>query len=305
MKNWRNYGILGALVLEIVIFSILSPHFLTAQNQWNVLEQNAAIAILAAGLTFVILTGGIDLCVGSLVALTGVVCADLLIKIGGASALSVLLACVAAIGLGLLAGLLNGLCITKMETPPFVATLAMLTIARGIALHYTQSRTISGLPESFGSLGTGFFPVLAMMLVFLAAWITLSRTPFGRNVYAVGSNPEAARLCGIRIDSVLLRVYAISGALAGISGVLVSARLNSGYPNAGALYELDAIAAVVVGGTSLKGGRGSVSWSLLGALVIGELNNGLSLLHVEYYSQKIVIGLVLILAAFLDRFRRK
>ncbi len=179
----------------------------------------------------------------------------------------------------------------------------MLTIARGVVLHFTGSRSVSGLPETFGDFAYGDGAIYLMFALFIVAWLVLTRTPFGRHVYAVGGNPEAARLCGIKVDWVLLRVYVISGALAGLSGVWLTARLNVGDPKSGALMELDAIAAVVVGGTSLMGGRGSIWGTLIGALVIGELNNGLNLLQVEYYSQKIVIGIVLVLAAFLDRFR--
>lgn len=300
-----KYGIVVALLLEIVVFSILSPHFLDLDNQLNVLHQNAAIAVIAAGITFVILTAGIDLSVGSLVAVAGVLCADVVVGEWAPIGVRLPVACLVGISAGGLAGGLNGLVITKMRIPPFVTTLAMMTIARGIALHYTESRTISGLPEVFGNLDRGGTPVLVMGVVFFASWVVLTKTPFGRHVYAVGGNPEAARLCGIRVDRVLIKVYLLCGLLAGLGGLMVAVRLNSGYPNAGQLYELDAIAAVVVGGTSLKGGRGSIWGTLIGAFVIGELNNGLNLLHVEYYSQKIVIGLVLIGAAFLDRFRQE
>jgi ribose/xylose/arabinose/galactoside ABC-type transport system permease subunit len=298
-----RYGIIMVLAVELIYFSFRSENFLTIDNQLNVLRQNAVIAIIACGMTFVILTAGIDLSVGSLVAIAGVVCADILKHDWAPVGTRVAVGLVAGVACGAFGGFINGLVSTKMRIPPFVATLAMLTIGRGIALQYTDSRSISGLPDLFGEFGIGVWPVIIMAVVVLISWIVLTRTPFGRHVYAVGGNVEAARLCGIRTDRVLIKVYLISGLLAGLGGVLMAARLNSGDPKLGTLYELDAIAAVVVGGTSLMGGRGSIWGTLIGAFVIGELNNGLNLLGVEYYSQKIVVGIVLILAAFLDRFR--
>jgi len=299
------YGIVAALALELLFFSLRSPYFLTWENQLNVLRQNSAVAVLAAGMTFVILSAGIDLSVGSLVALSGVTAAAALLPEWGPLALRIPAAILAGVLVGGVLGLVNGAIVTGMRIPPFVATLAMMTIARGIALHATESRTISGLPGAYGELGTGIWPILVLLVVFGLSWVVLTRMPFGRHVYAVGGNPEAAHLCGIPVRRVLILVYSISGLLAGLAGVMVGARLGSGYPNAGVLYELDAIAAVVVGGTSLMGGRGSVWGTLVGALVIGELNNGLNLLDVEYYTQKILIGVVLLGAAWLDRFRQE
>lgn len=301
-----RHGIFFALATELVVFSLLSPHFLSLENQRNVLEQNSAITVLAVGMTFVILTGGIDLSVGSLVALSSVVCAWTLVRLADAhtsSTLAVALAVVAGSGAAAFAGCISGLVTTRVRIPPFVATLAMLTMARGAVLQWTDSRTISGLPSLFGDLGRSAAPVAVMAIVVFAAWLVLARTVFGRHVYAVGGNPEAARLSGIRVSRTLTQVYALSGFLAGIAGVLMAARLNVGDPRSGEFYELDAIAAVVVGGTSLQGGRGSIWGTLAGALVIGELNNFLTLMDVQHYSQKIVIGVVLIFAAFLDRFR--
>jgi len=299
------FGIAAALAAELVIFSWLSPYFFTWSNQFNVLGQNAAVGVIAAGMTAVILTGGIDLSVGSVAAISGVTCAAILVQGGLSFRMAFFLAVAAGIASGAAAGLINGLITTRMRIPPFVATLAMLTIARGVALHATGARTISGLPEEFGVMGGGILPVVVMAAVYLGGWILLCHTVRGREIYAVGGNAAAARLSGIDIKRVLTAVYLLSGTLAGLAGVMIAGRLNSGYPNAGMLYELDAIAAVVVGGTSLMGGRGSIWGTLAGALVIGELNNGLNLLHVEYYSQKIVVGLVLIVAACLDRSGRE
>lgn len=303
LRILARYGIVVALLIELIVFSWASEPFLTLENQANVMRQIFEIAIIAAGMTFVILTAGIDLSVGSLVAAAGVSCAAVVAIDFGPLPLRIAAGCMTGVAVAAAGGLVNGLVITVMRLPPFVATLAMMTIARGVVLHATESRTISGLPEGFAALSEGATPIAIMLVVFIGSWLVLMRTVFGRHVYAVGGNAEAARLCGIRVSRVLLKVYAISGALAGLAGVLGAARLNSGYPRAGELAELDAIAAVVVGGASLAGGRGSIWGTLVGALVIGELNNGLSLLHVEHFSKKIVVGVVLVLAAFLDRFR--
>jgi ribose/xylose/arabinose/galactoside ABC-type transport system permease subunit len=293
-----NYAIFAALVIEFAILAIASDVFLTPGNLMNVLRQNAFTAILAAGMTFTILTGGIDLSVGSVVALAGVLCADALAHGWG-------LAASIGVGLALGAGVgcVNGLVITKLRIPPFIVTLAMMSIARGAAYRYTNARTISGLPDSFSYLSQGIVPAVIMAVVFLLVWATLVRTPFGRHVYAIGGNREAAWLSGIPVDRVLLAVYALCGLAAGLAGVLVASRLHSGYPNAGESYELDAVTAVVVGGTSLFGGRGSIWGTLAGAFFIGILNNGLNLFQVGAYEQMIVKGAVLLAAASLDRWR--
>lgn len=298
-RRWlSSYGIFIALVAECVFLALATDSFFTSGNVLNVLRQNAFTAILAAGMSFAILTGGIDLSVGSVVALAGVLCADVLARGGG-------LAAGAGSGLvvGVAVGLLNGLVVTKVGIPPFIATLAMMLVARGAAYKYTDARTISGLPESFAALSRGLVPVAVMAVVFALAWVLLMRTPFGRHVYATGGNREAAWLAGIRVDRVLLAVYGLSGLSAGLAGVLVASRLNAGYPKAGEFYELDAVTAVVVGGTSLFGGRGSIWGTLAGAFFIGILNNGLNLYHVEHYDQLVVKGIVLLAAASFDRWR--
>jgi len=246
----------------------------------------------------VILTGGIDLSVGSVVGLAGVLSADALVR-GAALPAGV------AVGLsgGVLVGTVNGLAVTKLRVPPFIVTLAMMLIVRGAAYKYTNARTISGLPPAFAALSQGALAAAIMAAVFALAWVVLMRTPFGRHVYATGGNPEAAWLAGIRVQRVLLAVYALCGLCAGLAGILVASRLNAGYPKAGEFYELDAVTAVVVGGTSLFGGRGSVWGTLAGAFFIGILNNGLNLFHVETYDQLMVKGVVLLAAASLDRWR--
>ena len=293
-----RYAIFVALALECLIVGLTTDTFFTSANLSNVLRQNAFIAILAAGMTFVILTGGIDLSVGSVVGLSGVVCAGLL-----ASGAGMFPAIGAGLGIGVGAGLVNGAAVTTLRIPAFVVTLAMMLVVRGAAFKYTDARTITGLPPVFGALSGGAVTAAIMIAVFVAAWVVLSRTPLGRHVYAVGGNLQAAWLAGVRVTRVQLTVYATSGLAAGLAGVLVASRLNAGYPRAGEYYELDAIAAVVVGGTSLFGGRGSIWGTLAGAFFIGILNNALNLYHVSTYDQMIVKGAVLLAATSMDRWR--
>jgi ribose transport system permease protein len=294
-----SYAIFAALVAECVILALTTDAFLTPANLGNVLRQNAFTAILAAGMTFVILTAGIDLSVGSIVGLAGMVCASVMAA-GG----SVTSGAVAGLGVGLASGMINGAAITALRIPAFVVTLATMLILRGAAYKLTDARTISGLPASFQALSGTIASAAVMLAIFAAAWVLLKHTPFGRHVYAVGGNADAAWLAGVRVTRVRFAVYALSGLAAGVAGVLVASRLNAGYPRAGEFYELDAIAAVVVGGTSLFGGRGSIWGTLAGAFFIGVLNNGLNLFRVSPYDQLIVKGLVLLAAASLDRLRR-
>jgi ribose/xylose/arabinose/galactoside ABC-type transport system permease subunit len=297
IRRWlASYGIFAALAAECLVLALATDSFLSAGNLTNVLRQNAFTAILAAGMSFAILTGGIDLSVGSVVALAGVLCADALARGYG---LATGLATGLSVGLGV--GVVNGLAVTRLKVPPFVVTLAMMLVVRGAAYKYTDARTISGLPAEFAALSHGLTPVAIMAAVFGLAWLMLMRTAFGRHVYATGGNREAAWLAGIRIERVLLAVYALCGSCAGLAGILVASRLNAGYPKAGEFYELDAVTAVVVGGTSLFGGRGSIWGTLAGAFFIGILNNGLNLFHVESYDQLMVKGAVLLVAASLDR----
>jgi ribose/xylose/arabinose/galactoside ABC-type transport system permease subunit len=293
-----RYAIFVALAVECLVVSLATDTFLTPVNLSNVLRQNAFIAILAAGMTFVILTGGIDLSVGSVVALSGVVCADLL-----ANGAGILPSIAAGLLVGVAVGVVNGLAVTRLRIPAFVVTLAMMLSIRGAAFKYTDARTITGLPEGFSALSGGPVAAAVMLAVFVLGWFVLVRTPFGRHTYAVGGNLPAAWLSGVRVMRVQLVVYAVSGLAAGLAGVLVASRLSAGYPRAGEYYELDAIAAVVVGGTSLFGGRGSIWGTLAGAFFIGILNNALNLFHVSTYDQMIVKGAVLLVATSLDRWR--
>ncbi len=297
----RRFGIVLAFALLMAVLSLLSPSFLTVSNLLNIARQVSINAILAAGMTFVILTAGIDLSVGSVLAYAGAIMAGLL---AGGTPLVVSIG--AGLALGALLGLVNGAVVTKGKVQPFIATLAMLTIARGATLVYTDGRPITGLPDAFVWLGAGDVgrvpvPVIIMTLVFLAAHLILTRTVLGRYVYAIGGNEEAARLSGVNVIFYKALVYAISGVLSAVSAVILTARLNSAQPTAGAGYELDAIAAVVLGGTTLAGGEGTIGGTLLGAFIIGVINNGLNLLNVNPFYQQVVKGAVILLAVLLDR----
>lgn len=283
-----------------------NPRFLTLENMSNVLRQVSVYAILAVGETFVILTGGIDLSVGSVLALCGAVSAGL------ASSHPLMLALLAGILLGALIGAVQGTIIAKGNVPPFVATLGTMAIARSLTLVYTKGALISPLPQSFQYLGSGHLihpllsiPVLITLLIYILAHIVLSRTTFGRRVYAIGGNEEASRLSGVPVSRYKIYIYVISGLTAGLGGLVMTARLNCAHPQAGLGYELDAIAAVVIGGTSLMGGEGGVGGTLIGALIMGVLNNGLNLLEVNPFWQQTVVGSLIIIAVLLDRLRRR
>jgi len=289
---------------------------MTVDNAWNVMRQISVNLCISVGMTLIILTGGIDLSVGSILALTGAVTASLL-KFGlefpelnlfvGFTLLGAILAG-GLVGTGL--GAFNGWMITKFRVPPFVATLAMLTIARGATMLWTGGFPVTGLGESFGFIGTGWFlgipmPVWITAVVVGVAVLVVRRTKLGRYIYAVGGNERAALLSGVNIKSIKLWVYSIAGMLAAVGGVIVTARLDSAQPNAGLTYELDSIAAVVIGGTSLSGGRGTVLGTVQGALIIGVLNNGLVLLNVSPFWQQVVKGAVILLAVILDKSNKK
>lgn len=295
------------LLAEIALFALLSPHFLTPDNLLNVSLQTSITSIIAVGMTFVILTSGIDLSVGSLVAFVGVIVTSVL---KWDSSASFTLAMLAGLAIGALSGMVAGVFVTRFRITPFIVTLALMTVWRGAAFIYTDARPVWDLPPSFGILGGGRFlgvpiPTIIMLGVFLAAHITLTRTRFGRHVYAVGGNVEAARLAGIQTDRVLMQVYVICGVLTAISGILLASRLNSGQPNAGQMYELDVIAAVVVGGASFLGGRGTIIGTFIGSMLIGVLRNGLNLLDVNSYVQQVVVGAVILLAVLMDQARKQ
>lgn len=296
----RQVGTLIGLFLLGALLSILSPFFLTSSNLLNVMEQTAINAVIAVGMTFVILSAGIDLSVGSIAALSGVVLANRL-QAGWPLAPSIL----AGLLTGALCGLFSGLLITRGKLPPFIATLGMMSVCRGAALLFTDGRPISGFDESLRWLSTGRIlgvpvPVLLTILLYGVAIVLLNRTRFGRYVYAIGGNEEATRLSGVAVGFHKTLVYILSGVTAALASVLLTARLNSAQPIAGMMYELDAIAAVVIGGTSLTGGLGTLGGTLIGALTMGVLRNGLNLLGISSFLQQIVIGLVIIAAVLMD-----
>ena len=296
----RQLGTLSGLLGLIVVLWILTPHFLTVSNLLNVAQQATIIAIIAVGMTFVIITGGIDLSVGSVLAFAGVVMANAL-----QSGVPLPLALLIGLGVGLLCGVINGVLITIGRLPPFIATLGMMSVARGAALMFTEGRPISGFSEGFRSIATGEIlripaPVVIMIVVYLIAHFVLKRTKLGRYTYAIGGNEEAALLSGINVRLNKTLVYGIAGLLSGLAAILLTARLNSAQPIAGMNYELDAIAATVIGGTSLLGGEGTVSGTLIGALIMAVLRNGLNLLSVSSFFQQVVIGSVIIFAVLID-----
>ena len=315
-QTLSRFQSLIALFILCVVISLLSDKFLTATNIWNVMRQISVNICLSVGMTLVVLTAGIDLSVGSVLALCGTITAGLLkngIEIPSSN-LFIGFTIVGATVTGLLAGSLlgwfNGWAITKFKVPPFVATLAMLTIARGLTMLWTKGFPISNLGETFAWLGTGWFlgiplPVwISGIIVFIATIIT-NKTKLGRYIYAIGGNENAATLSGINIKKIKITVYAIAGLLAAVGGILVTSRLDAAQPNAGTGYELDSIAAVVIGGTSLSGGRGSVLGTVLGAIIIGVLNNGLVLLNVSPFWQQVVKGLVILVAVMIDKANAK
>lgn len=301
-----------ALVVLCTIIAILSDKFLTMDNGWNVLRQIAVNICISVGMTLIVLTAGIDLSVGSILALCGAITAGLLkngIKLPSADlfvGFTLLGALLGGIIVGSLLGWFNGFVITKFKVPPFVGTLAMLTIARGLTMLWTQGHPISNLGAPFATIGTGWLlgipvPVwIAGIIVLLAIFIT-RQTRLGRYIYAIGGNENAAILSGININKVKLIVYSIAGALAAVGGIMVTSRLDSAQPNAGTGYELDAIAAVVIGGTSLSGGKGSIGGTVMGAVIIGVLNNGLVLLNVSPFWQQVVKGAVILIAVIIDK----
>ena len=314
--HFAKFQSLIALVLLCIGLSLMSDKFLTVDNTWNVMRQISVNICISVGMTLVILTSGIDLSVGSVLALCGAITAGLL-KYGiempsnnlyiGFTMLGAILAGLIA---GSLFGLFNGWTITKFKVPPFVATLAMLTIARGFTMLWTKGFPISALGDNFAYIGTGWLlgipvPVWISGLVVIAAVIITNKTVLGRYIYAIGGNEQASRLSGININKVKMTVYAMAAVLAAVGGIMVTSRLDSAQPNAGISYELDSIAAVVIGGTSLSGGRGTIMGTVLGAVTIGVLNNGLVLLNVSPFWQQVVKGGVILLAVIIDKANSK
>jgi erythritol transport system permease protein len=305
------------LVVLLALFSALTPDFLTANNL-SILAKHVAInAILAVGTTWVIITGGIDLSVGSIAGLAGMVAGGLLTAGFGGHALSVWLAIPAALLVSSIVGLLNGVLVTRLGVAPFIATLGTLYIARGAALLSSGGKTFPDLAGTAATGSTGFsaigqsflfglpLPVWMMLIIAAIAAVIANRTPFGRHVYAVGGNQRAARLAGIRVERVTLLTYIFSSLCAGLVGLIIASQLESAHPATGESFELNAIAAVVLGGTSLMGGRGSISGSLIGAFVIGALADGLVMMGVSEFWQIVIKGIVIVLAVTVDQAQAK
>ena len=318
---FQKFAALASLAALTVVFSLVSDAFFSVGNGMTVALQVTSIAYLGIGATCVIITGGIDLSVGAILALAGVVAA-MAVKAG----VPVPLAMLAGVLVGALCGAVNGLCVTLLKLPPFIATLGMMLVARGVALQITDARAIGGLGDSFAELGNGSlarvvkigtdgfpdvvfpgvpYPVLLMVVLAVAAAVLLNRMTLGRHLYAVGSNTEAARLSGVDVRGVTLFAYVLSGTLAGLTGCVLMSRLVTAQPSEGLMYELDAIAAAVIGGTSLSGGIGTISGTVIGAFVIGILRNGLNMSGVSAFIQQIIIGLVILLTVWIDQMRHR
>lgn len=310
MKNTMKYmselTTVIALIILMAVITIINSNFLTANNLLNLLLQVTSNALIAFGMTFVILTGGIDLSVGSILALSSALTAGLL-----GSGIPVTLAILISLILGCILGMVNGLLISYGKLAPFIVTLATMTIFRGATLVYTNGNPITkGLSDTFlfQFLGQGYivgipFPVIIMFIVFIVLYVLLHKTAFGKSVYAIGGNEKAAYISGVKLNKVKIIIYSISGIMASISGLIITSRLSSAQPTAGASYEMDAIAAVVLGGTSLSGGKGRILGTLIGALIIGVLNNGLNIIGVSAFWQQVVKGVVILIAVLIDRFK--
>jgi ribose transport system permease protein len=305
-----------ALLLMCIVLGLLTDRFLTPENSWNVMRQISVNLIVSVGMTLVILTAGIDLSVGSVLALCGAITAGML-KFGTEFTdaniylgFTLFGAIIGGITAGSFLGWFNGLVITRFRVPPFVATLAMLTIARGLTMLWTGGFPITGFEGNMSFIGTGWFlgipmPVWISAIIVLAAVILTRKTRLGRHIYAVGGNERAAELSGLNVKRIKVTVYTIAGAMAAIGGLIVTSRLDSAQPNAGMGLELDSIAAVVIGGTSLSGGKGSIMGTVQGALIIGVLNNGLVLLNVSPFWQQVVKGMVILLAVGIEKLNTK
>jgi ribose/xylose/arabinose/galactoside ABC-type transport system permease subunit len=307
----EEFGIFLGFVIIYIIFALLcrKEGFLSMENTLNIARQISMITIIAIGMTFVIISGGIDLSVGSIVALTGVLAAMIMTATGGKTGGSVPLAIAGALASGVLIGAFNGFFIAHFRVPPFIVTLSTMIGFRGLVFLICGGRPVGNLPDSFYFLGGGHLlgvpvPILIMAAVIALAWYITDHTRFGRYTYAIGGNEEAARFSGINIKGMKVAIYSLCGLAAAVSGLILASRLFSGDPKSGQLYELDAIAAAVVGGTSLSGGKGTILGTLLGALIIGVISNGLNLMGVESYTQNIIKGAVILVAVLLDQMRK-
>ncbi len=301
--NLSNLGVYLTLIILLIIFSILSSNFLTVGNMMNLLRQIAINGLIAVGMTMVITTGGIDLSVGSILGLSAMVSAFLMVN--GLPAIFAILICLL---LGMLLGAVNGYIISKYKLQAFIVTLATMTTFRGMTYVISDGKPISNISQNafFTFIGKGDIlgipiPIFIFFIIFGIAYIIMNKTVFGRNIYATGGNEKAAELSGVNVEKTHIKVYVISGFLAALAGLILISRLNSAQPTLGDGYELDAIAAVVIGGTSLTGGRGKISGTLIGILILGVISNGLNIIGVSSFYQEIVKGLIILIAVFLDR----
>ena len=307
IKTLGQYGIFVAFVVICLILSLITPQFLTVSNLTIIVTQVSINALLAFGVTFVIITGGIDLSLGSIVAVAGIATATLAHPPDGYPVFVPILAGLLA-GLGI--GAVNGFIITKSKVPPFIVTLGMMTIGRGLALILSKGRPVSNLSDSFNFIGSGAvlgvpFPIIILIVAFAICATVLKKTVLGRYMYAVGGNEQAAQAAGIQVNKIKMTVYTICGGLAALAGILLTSRIATGQPNAGVGFELDAIAAAIIGGASTKGGVGTMTGTLVGALLIAVINNGLDLLNVTSYYQQVVMGFIIIGAVLLDSWNQQ
>ena len=306
--NIRNifskYGIYIVLVAMIIFFSFASSAFFTSDNIFNILRQVAVVGIAAVGMTFVMLTGGIDLSVGSIIGVSGIVTAQLMV-LGVHPVIAIIVALIS----GIIMGLINAFIINELKVPPLIVTLGMMTSLRGIAYLVTKGLPIFGFSESFTLIGQGYLwiipvPVIIMALAFIAGYMVLNKFTIGRYIYGVGGNEEASRLSGVNVKKIKYFVYAVSGFLCGLAGVVLLARTNSGQPKAGSSYEMDIITAVVLGGVSISGGEGKITRVIAGVMIMGILSNGMIITNVGDYVQRVVQGLVLIAAVAFDCYNK-
>lgn len=300
-----KYGMYIAFAAVFVTISIATPNFLTYANMMTVLRQISFNGMVALGMTFIIITGGIDLSAGAMLCLAGLVSAHFSVK-GSANETSIIVAILAGVGIAAVFGFINGLLVAKGKLPAFIVTMGIMTIMRGVSLVFSDGRPITNLNNSYKAIGQGFVggiptPVIIFIVLIVVTVVLLHYSKFGRHVYAVGGNNRAAVASGINADRVKILVYVISSVFCGIAGVALTSRLNAASPQAASGYELDAIAAAVIGGTSLSGGRGHVFGTIIGALLIGIISNGLDILNVSSYYQQIIKGCIIVLAVFLDR----
>lgn len=303
--NFRDYGVLIGFVVLCIAISMATPAFLSKQNVLNLLRQSSIIGIISAGMTFVIISGNFDISVGAVAALSGVIVMRL-----ATTGTNLFLAIIAAIVVCAIIGLVNGIMVAKVNVPSLIATMAMVTIVRGILLMITGGYPITQTIPMLDSLGNGYFlgipmPVIVFILVVIVSYIVLTQTKFGRHVYSIGGNQDASRLNGINVDSQKIKVFIINAVLAAIAGLVLTGRLGTASPVAGDSYDMDAIASVVIGGTSVSGGSGSVLKTIIGVLLMSVINNSFNLLGIDIFFQYIFKGLIILVAVGFDSYSKK